>query len=93
MVISAVAFMVVMGAVVCCVLCAVCDVLLLVQVGTPYYLSPEVLQSVPYDDRSDAWSLGCLLFELLAGRRPFEGENIAALVFNVRTFTSRLGQG
>ena len=42
------------------------------QVGTPYYVAPEVVQNVPYDWKSDIWSLGCLLYELSALRSPFE---------------------
>lgn len=63
-------------------LTSMCD-MAVSMVGTPYYLSPEVVQSIPYDGGSDAWSLGCILFELLTGRRPFEGDNIASLAFNI----------
>lgn len=42
--------------------------------GTPYYVSPEVVQNLPYDWKSDCWSLGCLLYELTTLRSPFEME-------------------
>lgn len=42
--------------------------------GTPYYVSPEVVQNLPYDWKSDCWSLGCLLYELATLRSPFEME-------------------
>ncbi|KAG2485833.1 hypothetical protein HYH03_015416 [Edaphochlamys debaryana] len=44
-------------------------------VGTPYYMSPEVVRGQPYDFSSDIWSLGCLLYELVALRNPFYKEN------------------
>ncbi|GFR52998.1 hypothetical protein Agub_g15690, partial [Astrephomene gubernaculifera] len=44
-------------------------------VGTPYYMSPEVVRGQPYDFSSDIWSLGCLLYELIALRNPFYKEN------------------
>lgn len=49
------------------------------QIGTPYYLSPEIWKSEPYDDRSDVWSLGCLLYEMATLRHPFEGASQKAL--------------
>lgn len=42
------------------------------QVGTPYYVSPEVVKGVKYDFKSDMWSLGCLVYELACLRSPFE---------------------
>lgn len=42
------------------------------QVGTPYYVSPEIWKSSPYDAKSDMWSVGCLLYEMASLRRPFE---------------------
>ena len=40
-------------------------------VGTPYYMSPECIRGQPYEWSSDVWSLGCLLYELVALRNPF----------------------
>eukprot|EP00668_Euglena_longa_P031893 GGOE01041162.1.p1 GENE.GGOE01041162.1~~GGOE01041162.1.p1 ORF type:complete len:372 (+),score=86.71 GGOE01041162.1:52-1167(+) len=50
------------------------------QCGTPYYFSPEVCQKKPYDHKSDVWALGCLLYEMLALRRPFAGSSLPALM-------------
>lgn len=48
-------------------------------VGTPCYLSPELVQDIPYTTQSDMWSLGCLLYELISLRRPFDANNLLAL--------------
>mmetsp|Transcript_27387 Transcript_27387/g.63800 ORF Transcript_27387/g.63800 Transcript_27387/m.63800 type:complete len:475 (+) Transcript_27387:60-1484(+) len=50
------------------------------QIGTPYYLSPEVCQEKPYTWPSDIWAMGCILYELCALKVPFDAPNISALV-------------
>lgn len=52
-------------------------------VGTPYYLSPEVVESLPYSFMSDVWSLGALLYEMCALRPPFMAESIHALAIKI----------
>jgi tetratricopeptide (TPR) repeat protein len=47
--------------------------------GTPHYMSPEVLQGQPDDERSDLWALGVVLYQMLSGRRPFEGTSAVAV--------------
>jgi len=50
------------------------------QVGTPYYLSPEICQKQPYATPSDIWALGCVVFELCAMKVPFEAQDLPQLV-------------
>jgi NIMA (never in mitosis gene a)-related kinase len=52
-------------------------------VGTPYYLSPEIIDSQPYSFKSDIWSLGVLLYELCALRPPFEGQSMNILCMQI----------
>ena len=44
-------------------------------IGTPYYLSPEVWTNAPYNSMTDIWSLGCILYEMCALKRPFSGRD------------------
>ena len=53
------------------------------QTGTPYYASPEVWKDQPYNEKSDIWSLGCILYELSTLRPPFTGQNLEELYKNV----------
>ncbi|KAH8088794.1 serine/threonine kinase [Aureococcus anophagefferens] len=46
------------------------------KVGTPLYMSPEVLRGDGYDWKSDVWSLGCVLYELAMLRSPFKAEGL-----------------
>ena len=41
-------------------------------IGTPYYLSPEICQEKPYNQKSDIWSLGCVLYKMMMLKYPFE---------------------
>lgn len=52
-------------------------------VGTPYYLSPEICEEKPYNDKSDIWALGCILYELATFKHPFQGKSQAALILNI----------
>ena len=52
-------------------------------VGTPYYLSPELCENAPYNEKSDVWALGVVLYEMLALRRPFEARNQGALLLKI----------
>ena len=54
-------------------------------VGTPMYMSPEQWRSEPVTSASDVWSLGVILYEMLTGRPPFEGVDIADLAIKICT--------
>ncbi|CAM9427776.1 unnamed protein product, partial [Chrysoparadoxa australica] len=52
-------------------------------VGTPYYLSPELCEDKPYDDRSDVWALGVILYECCMLAHPFQAKNQCALILRI----------
>merc|ERR1719181_1709821 len=49
------------------------------QIGSPYYVSPEIWRKQAYDTKSDIWAIGCFLYELIALRPPFQANNMEAL--------------
>jgi serine/threonine-protein kinase len=54
-----------------------------VLLGTPSYMSPEQITSTKVDGRADIFSLGVVLFEMLAGEKPFQSDNPATLMFQI----------
>ena len=52
-------------------------------VGTMAYTCPEIVQHMPYSDKADVWSLGCILYQLMALRPPFEGSNPLAMATRI----------
>jgi serine/threonine-protein kinase len=55
--------------------------------GSPHYMAPEQLRGEPIDRRCDVYSLGVVLYELLAGRKAFDGDSYAAIVSAVMEST------
>ena len=53
-------------------------------VGTPYYMSPEIINEEPYSFKTDIWSLGCLVYEITTLRVPFQGEDLFSLGQRIR---------
>lgn len=52
-------------------------------VGTPYYLSPELCEGHPYNQKSDIWAVGCIMYELTTFKHAFDATNLPALVMSI----------
>ena len=52
-------------------------------IGTPYYLSPEICEDKPYNDKSDVWALGCILYELCTYQHPFNSRSQGGLILKI----------
>ena len=51
--------------------------------GTPYYMAPEIINEKDYDEKADIWSLGCLIYELAALKPPFDASNAVTLAVKI----------
>ena len=58
------------------------------QIGTPYYMSPEIWANKPYDVKSDIWAVGCLLYELAMLAPPFVANDMNGLALKIKTTTA-----
>ncbi|XP_052356834.1 serine/threonine-protein kinase Nek11-like [Oncorhynchus keta] len=65
-----------------CLLMGSCD-LATTFTGTPYYMSPEVLNHHGYDSKSDIWAIGCILYEMCCLSHAFEGHNFLSVVMKI----------
>ncbi|MEY4581699.1 MAG: hypothetical protein RL701_6402 [Pseudomonadota bacterium] len=55
--------------------------------GTPHYMSPEQVRSLPVDARTDVYALGVIMYQMLSGELPYPGENLADLLVKIMTET------
>ncbi|MHC4339704.1 MAG: protein kinase domain-containing protein [Planctomycetota bacterium] len=61
-------------------------------IGTPAYMSPEQIEGRELDRRTDIWSFGCVLFEMLTGERAFAADSVGSLFARIATETVDLGR-
>lgn len=52
-------------------------------IGTPYYLSPEICEDKPYNLKSDIWSVGCILYEMMTLSHAFDALSMKGLVLKI----------
>ena len=52
-------------------------------IGTPYYLSPEICEEKPYNHKSDVWSIGCILYEMMSRTHAFDALSMKVLVIKI----------
>ena len=62
-------------------------------VGTPFYISPELCEGKPYNEKSDIWALGVVLYECCTGKFPFDAQSqvTVALTFARSAADQRFG--
>lgn len=54
-----------------------------VMIGTLHYMAPEQIRGQKLDGRTDIFAAGCILYELLTGRRPFQGDSATSILYNI----------
>ena len=63
------------------------------QCGTPNYISPEVIHSLPYGLQTDIWSLGCIFYALLMGVPPFDSPTVQQTILKIQSGKYRPAEG
>lgn len=58
--------------------------------GTPWYMAPEVIMEKPYAYEADIWSIGCILYELISGEKPYKDTNPFNAMIRMTEFSSPL---
>jgi serine/threonine protein kinase len=53
------------------------------KIGTPYYMSPEIYKNEPYNNKCDIWSLGCILYEMMTLKNPFQSAKTLPNLINM----------
>lgn len=53
------------------------------QIGTPFYMSPELINNKPYSYKSDIWGLGCVFYEIVNGQRAFDAQSLNGLALKI----------
>ena len=61
--------------------------------GTPVYLAPEIINNTGHDEKVDIWCIGVLMFELLAGYAPFQGDDVKTVKYNISRLKIRWPKG
>ena len=61
--------------------------------GTPVYLAPEIINNTGHDEKVDIWCIGVLMFELLTGIAPFQGEDVKTVKYNISRLKIRWPKG
>lgn len=61
------------------------DMLAKTQIGSPYYVSPEMWKNKPYGQKSDVWAIGCFLYEMVALHPPFQANSLERLAQKILT--------
>ena len=51
--------------------------------GTPFYMSPEMIRDSKYDAKSDIWALGCIVFEMVTFRRTYQCDSLMRILWKI----------